>query len=47
MFLVENDRAFFDRADRQRVGELVGQLREVDLTRAAEPNVSGFIRCAK
>ena len=43
MFLVENDRAFFDRADRQRVGELfeLGRREPGDILKAPQSSDGG------
>jgi len=43
MFLVENDRAFFDRADRQRVGELFELVRREpgDILKAPQSSDAG------
>ena len=43
MFLVENDRAFFDRADRQRVGEFFELVRRKpgDILKALQSSDAG------
>jgi hypothetical protein len=43
MFLVENDRAFFDRAGRQRVGELfeLGRREPGDILKASQFSDAG------